>query len=139
MQANHIRLFPDLKRTDKTVKLGKQPGKQFSAVVDNAVEDAEKKSFHSLRHSFADFYKQRGLQNDYFRQIFGHDTPELGKKQYGSQIPPDVLYSEVIEKLDYGLDLSHLMNSRFRTYTPKTEADDKEVNKLTVKKLGGKK
>lgn len=107
-KAKHIRLFPELKRTARTPKFGKQPGKQFSAVVNEVLGNPEKKSFHSLRHTFADFYKLKGLQTDNFRQLYGHDTPELATKQYGSRFPMELQYAEVIEKLDYGLDLSSL-------------------------------
>lgn len=110
-KAKHIRLFPELKRTARTPKLGKQPGKQFSAVVNEVLGNPEKKSFHSLRHTFADFYKLKGLQTDFFRQLYGHDTPELATKQYGSRFPMELQYAEVIEKLDYGLDLSSLIKN----------------------------
>ena len=112
VQANgYIRLFPELSRTSQAGKYGKQPGKQFKAVVIDALEDADKKSFHSLRHTFADFYKQRGWQTDMFRQLYAHDIPELASKQYGSKFPPELLYKAVIAKLDYGLDLSTLKQS----------------------------
>lgn len=97
----HIRLFPELKKSEGAVKFGKQPGKQFKAVVTAALGEASGKTFHSLRHTFADFFKQRGLQNDYFRQVFGHELPMLAAKQYGEKFSPSTLYSEVIEKLVY--------------------------------------
>ena len=111
LKAEHIRLFPELQRSANTPKLGKQPGKQFRVVVNATLEHAEKKSFHSLRHTFADFYKQRGLQTDMFRQLYGHDIPELASKQYGSKFPAELLYNEVISQLDYDLDLSILKRS----------------------------
>lgn len=114
-KGKNIRLFPELTKSDNTSKYGKQPSKQFSAVVNAVLENPEKKSFHSLRHTFADFYKQRGWQTDIFRQLYGHEIPELASKQYGSKFPPELLYREVIEKLDYGLDLSGLMNSKHRS------------------------
>jgi integrase len=112
-KAGQTRLFPELNRTDKTTKLGKQPGKQFAVIIAATLENSENKSFHSLRHTFADFFKQRDLQNNFFRVVYGHDTHELATKQYGSDIPPEILYEKIIEKLDYGLDLSALMNSKF--------------------------
>jgi integrase len=33
IKGNNIRLFPELSKTDKTGKYGKQPGKQFSELV----------------------------------------------------------------------------------------------------------
>ncbi len=112
-KKKHIRLFPELKKTENTSQLGKQPGKQFSAVVNVALQNPGKKSLHSLRHTFADFFKVNGLQTDMFRQVYGHDNPELAVKQYGSRFPVKLLYEEVIEKLDYKLDLSALKNSKY--------------------------
>ena len=108
-QKGHIRLFPDLNKTTKTAKFGKQPSKQFKAVVTKALGGAQGKTFHSLRHTFADFYKQRGLQNDYFRQVFGHELPMLAANQYGEKFPPDLLYNEIISKLDYGIDVQKVL------------------------------
>ena len=101
----HTRLFPELGKSQATAKYGKQPGKQFKSVVASVLEDHEKKSFHSLRHTFANFYKQRGWQNDVFRQLYGHEIPELSANQYGGKFPAELLYREVIAKLDYGLGL----------------------------------
>ena len=134
-RGKNIRLFPELSVTDKTTEFGKQPGKQFSAVVKGTLDKADKKSFHSLRHTFADFYKQRGMQTDFFRQLYGHDIPELAARQYGSKFPPDLLYREVIEKLDYGLDLSHLINTKFR-YTKENQSSSKKIS--TKESKGGK-
>jgi integrase len=82
------RLFPELNVTDKTHKYGKQVGKQFSDVIKNALKadncSSDRKSFHSLRHTFSDFYKQNGLQDDVFRQLFGHELPALAANTYGS-------------------------------------------------------
>ncbi len=101
-KGKHVRLFPDLKKSDGAVKFGKQPGKQFKAVVTDTLGETPGKTFHSLRHTFSNFYKQHGLQNDYFRQVFGHELPALAANQYGAKFPPKLLYEEVIAKLDYG-------------------------------------
>ena len=81
------RMFPELKKTTSSPKYGKQVGKNFSRLL------AEKgikgtKSFHSLRHSFSQFFKVRDLHNDMFRQIFGHEIAELAGRQYCK--PPQV-------------------------------------------------
>ena len=101
VKGKHTRLFPDLKKSEGTVKFGKQPGKQFKSVVTATLGESSGKTFHSLRHTFSDFFKQRGLQNDYFRQVFGHELPMLAANQYGAKFPPELLYKEVIVKLDY--------------------------------------
>ena len=104
VKKKHIRLFPDLKKSEGAVKFGKQPGKQFKAIVSATLGEASGKTFHSLRHTFADFFKQRGLQNDYFRQVFGHELPMLAAKQYGEKFPPELLFEEVILKIDYNTE-----------------------------------
>ena len=99
------RLFADLNTTVKVLKYGKQPGKQFSEVVKAVLKDSDKKSFHSLRHTFADFYKKRGLMNSYFDEVFGHEHSTLAAKQYGGRTPPKILLDEIISKLDYGQEV----------------------------------
>ena len=79
---------------------GKQVGKNFSDII-KICGIKGKKSFHSLRHTFSDFYKKRHLQNDVFRQVFGHDIPELAAKQYGSKFTPKQCFDEVISQLEY--------------------------------------
>jgi integrase len=113
---NCVRLFPELTKTEKVGKFGKQPGKQFSDVINSALSkdncSYEHKSFHSLRHTFDNFFKQNHLIDDVFLQLFGHDNPGLAKKRYGSEFPPEKL-NQLIQKIDYGMDFSHLRNSRY--------------------------
>lgn len=129
MRHKHRRLFPDLNRTGRGI-YGAQPGKQFGTIVAEVVPEPKGKTFYSLRHNFADFYAGHDLQNAKFRQLFGHRPETLAEKQYGKPAEPDVLYHELIEKLNYGLDLSHLMDSRFRAYAPeKRKGDGKQSGK----------
>ena len=100
--AGKKRLFWQLNRTIKTPQFGKQPGKRFGDLVKAALGKADKKSFHSLRHTFDDFYKQRGLIDDMFNTVFGHELSSLATKQYGGQYPARLLFDRVISKLDYG-------------------------------------
>ena len=97
---NYLRLFPLLNKTDKSPKYGKQVGKQFSELVrTKGIRD--KKSFHSLRHTFSDFFKKSNTHNDIFRQVFGHEIKELAGRQYGSKFSPKQCYDEIISKLDF--------------------------------------
>ncbi len=98
-QANkEIRLFPHLKKSENS-KYGKQVGKHFTWLLKS--KGIEGKSFHSLRHSFANFFKVRGLQDDVFRQVFGHEIGELASNTYGDRFSPMLCYNRVISKLDY--------------------------------------
>lgn len=94
------RLFYKLNKTERSPRYGKQVGKNFSDII-KICGIKGKKSFHSLRHTFSDFYKKRHLQNDVFRQVFGHDIPELAAKQYGSKFTPKQCFDEVISQLEY--------------------------------------
>lgn len=78
------RLFPELKKTPSSPKYGKQVGKNFSRLLAKKRIKGTK-SFHSLRHSFSQFFKVRNLHNDMFRQIFGHEIAELAGRQYGER------------------------------------------------------
>jgi len=111
----HERIFPELNKTEKSPKYGKQPGKQFCDLVKSLkLPVAGKKVFHSLRHAFDDAYKLReGYISDVFNQVVAHRMKDLGSKQYGSKFPPKQCYDEVISKIDYGLDLEILKSSRY--------------------------
>ena len=61
------------------------------------------------QYTFADFFKQRNMQTDMFTRLYGHSLNRLAAKQYGGDFPPEVLYREVIEKLDYGVDFAKLI------------------------------
>jgi len=111
----HERLFPELNKTEKSTKYGKQPGKQFCNLVKSLkLPISSKKVFHSLRHAFDDAYKLReGHITDVFKQVMAHEITDLAIKQYGSKFPPKQCYDEVISKIDYGLDLALLKRSKY--------------------------
>lgn len=95
-----VRLFPRLNRTENTNKYGKHVGKYFSNLLQKkGVKNG--KSFHSLRHTFSNFFKIKHLHNDIFRQIFGHIIPELAGHQYGARFSPKQCYDELIKLLNY--------------------------------------
>ena len=94
------RLFYKLNKTERSPRYGKQVGNNFSDII-KICGIKGKKSFHSLRHTFSDFYKKRHLQNDVFRQVFGHDIPELAAKQYGSKFSPKQCFDELISQIEY--------------------------------------
>ncbi len=103
------RLFPEVNITPNVSDYGAQPGKQFSSVVKKVLEDSAKKSFHSLRHTFADFYRSIGLMDSHFDEVFGHDHSTLAAKQYGGRTPPKILFDRIISKLDYGQEVVNIL------------------------------
>ena len=104
------RLFSELQKTELSPKYGKQPGKSFGKLV-RSLALGGNKTFHSLRHSFSDFFKVKGLHNDVFRQIFGHEIPGLAGRLYGSKFDALACYNEIVSKIDYGIDIS-VVNSK---------------------------
>ncbi|WP_264984108.1 site-specific integrase [Pseudodesulfovibrio portus] len=111
ISKGEARLFPLLNKTEKVKKYGKQPGKKLGDLV-KSLDLTGKKSFHSFRHTFSDYFKQRGEHTDIFRQVYGHEIPGLAGNQYGSKFPPQKCLDEVVSKLIFNLNLSQLRKSK---------------------------
>lgn len=96
--AGEIRLFPGLHKCGG--KYGKQVGIQFSRLLaERGIRG--RKSFHSLRHTFSNFFKKKNLQTDMFRQIFGHEIPHMAGSRYGDRFTAREIYDGLISKIDY--------------------------------------
>jgi len=100
-EAGNERVFHELKKTDKCPKFGKNVGKAFSRYIKKCDIITDKKSFHSLRHTFSHYFKVQNLHNDLFRQVFGHRLTELAARQYGGKFSVQQSYDEIINKLDF--------------------------------------
>lgn len=109
----HLRVFPELVRIN--TNYGHKFGERFSAFRKTVeLEESEgAKVFHSFRHTFADFYKQREMRTDAFKQTFGHELDSESGTTYGDIFPPDLCFERVISVLDYDLDLKYLAKSKF--------------------------
>ncbi len=101
-KEKHERLFPDLSPIGDRKQYGKMLGKFFGNFV-RGLGIEGKKSFHSLRHTFSDFYKKKMLHNTIFEQIFGHTHERLATRRYGERFSPQQCYEELIAILDYEL------------------------------------
>lgn len=78
------------------------------------------KAFHSVRHSFIDWYKQnplpnieRGMAIEILKEVVGHSlsdtkSEEMTRERYGKKYPPKTLAS-LIYQLDYGLDFYNVL------------------------------
>ena len=98
------RLFPMLEKNGSVTKYGKQPGKVFSKIVkDCNIEGI--KSFHSFRHTFSNFFKNKLMHNDIFREMYGHTNQYLAGKQYGSRFDVKICYKLLSEVVDYEVKL----------------------------------
>ena len=99
-KSGENRLFPELKKSKSTNRYGKEITNWFPKFIKKK-NIVGKKSFHSLRHSFSQFYKEKGLKDEVYTQIFGHEQGDLASRVYGSRIPPKICYERIISKLTY--------------------------------------
>ncbi len=60
------------------------------------------KSFHSLRHTFADGLKQLGEQEVMIAELMGHSNASITTGRYGKRYKPEVLL-EALRKLSFDL------------------------------------
>lgn len=75
--------------------------------------DGRKRDFHSFRASFVTQLVRQKVNDRMRLQVEGHSAGKDMTSVYADPFPAKQLYDEVIAKLDYGIDLSHLKNSRF--------------------------
>jgi integrase len=66
-----------------------------------------KKTFHSFRHTFIDKLKQLDVPDGKIQELVGHANHSITTGRYGKPYRPPAL-QEIIEALDYGLDLREL-------------------------------
>lgn len=59
------------------------------------------KSFHSLRHTFADALKQQGEQEALIAELMGHANGNVTTGRYGKRYQPKILL-EAVRKLNFG-------------------------------------
>jgi integrase len=107
------RVFPDLKRINN--RYGHYFSRWFSQFKKKSgiVAPSGKKTFHSFRHTLINHLKQNDVPEHYIAEFVGHAVQSITMGRYGKKYKPDKLFENVVLKLDYGIDLSHLKNSRF--------------------------
>lgn len=105
IEKGNERLFPLLKKNGSVTKYGKQPGKVFSKIVSDSGVTG-KKSFHSFRHTFSDFFKQKMMHNDMFRELYGHGIEQLAGRQYGSRFNVSQCYEMMISQINFNIVIS---------------------------------
>jgi len=94
------RLWPNLKWC-KINGYSNSLGKWYQRFNRQHITDDPFKTFHSLRHAFADSLKQQGIQKELIAELMGHSQESITMGRYGKRYMPEVLL-EVVKKLDYG-------------------------------------
>jgi integrase len=75
-----------------------------------------KKVFHSFRHTVTNNLKQQLIEATLIDELTGHAVQGESMGRYSENYRVPLLYEEAILKLDYGIDLAHLKESK---YVPK--------------------
>jgi len=94
-----LRLWPNLNRRD-TDGYCHAIGKWFQRLNRKYVTTDPLKTFHSLRHTFADTLKQADVQEALISELMGHANGNITTGRYGKRCRPQGLF-EAICKLDY--------------------------------------
>ena len=108
------RMFPDLnKRRDG---YGQAASRWFASYKVNCgiVEGpGGKKDFHSFRHTVSNTLKQLNAEHFPTQELLGHSTGSITFGRYGKKYSPKLLKEQVVDRLRYDIDLSHLKESGF--------------------------
>ena len=105
------RLFPELKKARDGY--GQTVSKWFGRYRKRCGVRDDKKTFHSLRHTFITHLKHQKVDPYLLHEIDGHTIESLTMGRYGKRFPSKVLYEDAILKLDYEIDLKHLKDSKY--------------------------
>ena len=95
-------MFPDLKALGERKQYAKIISKDFGPFIRRLGIEG-KKTFHSLRHTFSDFFKKKMMHNLIFEQVFGHTHEALAARRYGDKFTPQECYENLISLINYGL------------------------------------
>jgi len=98
--AGASRLWMNLQRRDAD-GYGNALGQWFRRFNRQHITDDPQKTFHSLRHSFADTLKQLQVEGSIISELMGHANASITTGRYGKRYQPKVLL-EVVQKVDYG-------------------------------------
>jgi integrase len=99
----HERLWPALPR--RRDGYAHDFGKWYQKLNRQTITTDPRKVFHSLRHSFTDFFKQAGIPEPLIAELIGHSNEKsMTMGRYGKRYQPKVLL-EALMQLDYGVEL----------------------------------
>ncbi|MFA0145376.1 DUF6538 domain-containing protein [Vibrio lentus] len=89
----------------------KYPSKWFSVQRDKALTEEEriKKTFHSLRHTVANEYKQMGVEYSPASYLLGHLNETMTYGRYGKDYKVDKL-KPIVDSLDFDIDVTRFLD-----------------------------
>jgi len=113
------RLFEELKPSGPDLKYGHSLSQSwYTRVLAKAGVKGDrangKKTFHSYRHTFSTNCSNKLLPDKYVYYIVGHSyNDDVHNRSYVHGFPANDLKREVMDKVDFGVDLSHLKQNKF--------------------------
>jgi integrase len=93
-------IFPDLKLLNE--RYSHTPSRWFSNIKNRVLDDSDRKSFHSFRHTFVDYlYNKLKLQgNPLVKALLGHSDSEITSGVYGSSFEIEDLF-KIIQAINF--------------------------------------
>lgn len=114
------RLFEELKASGVDQRIAAAYSKWFNRHLtrDTGIPKETpggKKCLYSFRHTFINYCVQHGIEDKYFEPLVGHATDgnDVTYSYYAKAIKPKTLKREVLDKISFDVDLSHLLKSPF--------------------------
>lgn len=107
------RVFPDLVRVGE--RYGHHVSLWFKTFREGCgiVAQPQRKVFHSFRHTVVNHLLDNNVPLISVAGLVGHSIPGVTMEVYKKAPPPKKVLEEAVMKLDYGIDLSHLKNSKW--------------------------
>jgi integrase len=105
------RLFPELPYQNNNY--GHKATKWFGTYKTKLGLTSKQLVFHSFRHTLTDNLKQKLITETLIDELTGHALQGETMGRYGKRYNVDVLYKEAVLKLDYGVNLEHLKQSKW--------------------------
>ncbi|WP_239031637.1 site-specific integrase [Geomonas diazotrophica] len=93
-EQGHPRIWMNLNRRESD-GYSNALGKWFQRFNRKHITDDPLKTFHSLRHTFADTLKQLGCQESLISELMGHANDSITTGRYGKRYQPKVLLEAV--------------------------------------------
>ena len=105
-------LWPELNRTAKG-RYGASVGNWFGREK-TKLGMGQERNFHSFRRTFINYAKQHSLDTPKVKELVGHELDsELTLGVYPDPYHVEVLFKDVVSRIEYGVDLSHLKTSKW--------------------------
>jgi integrase len=79
---------------------GSAYGKVFQRFNRKYITSDPLKTFHSLRHSFSDTLKQKGVNEVMISELLGHSNDSITTGRYGKRFQPQIML-ESLCRIDY--------------------------------------